>query len=78
MRCLDGITESMDMSFSTLWKLVEDRGAWHVMYGPWSHKEWDLTQQLNNNNKTLHKAFSKVPVSKGTYKLDPQGEKKSL
>ena len=46
MRCLDGITNSMDMSMSKVQEMVKDREAWHTtVHGL---QGLDMTEQLNN------------------------------
>ena len=49
MRCLDGFTDSMDMSLSKLQEMVRDREAWRATVHRIT-KELDMTWQLNNNS----------------------------
>ena len=44
MKWLDGITDSMDMSLSTLQELVMNREGGLVCCSPWDCKESDMTE----------------------------------
>ena len=47
VRCLDGVTDSMDMSLSKLWEVVKGREAWRAaIHGV---TEWETAEQLNRN-----------------------------
>ena len=49
MRWLDGITDSVHMSFSKLRETVKDRSL--ACCSPWGCKELDTTQGLNTSMK---------------------------
>ena len=47
MRCLDSVTNLVDMNLSKLWEIVEDKGVWHaVVHG--------VRLDLMNKNNTFH------------------------
>ena len=48
MRWLDGITDSMDVSLSTLWELaLPDGQGGLACCSPWGRKELDMSELLN-------------------------------
>ena len=47
MRCLDGITDSMDMSLSKLRVLVMDRGPWRAAIHGVTKNRTQLSDEVN-------------------------------
>ena len=48
IKCLDGITDSMDINLSKLWDKVKDREAWHVAVHGVTKNRTRLSEQQQN------------------------------
>ena len=69
MRCLDGITDLMDMSLSELREMVMDREPWHAaIHG--IAKRWTQLRDWTELNK--HKLISSVNQVLGTWIMEPK------
>ena len=67
MRWLDGITDSVDMSLSKLWEIME---GILVCFSPRGGKEVDRTERLGNHHHTVALGEEKKQLGVGSYCLN--------
>ena len=68
-RCLDGITDWMDLSLSKFWELVMDREAWSCLENPRDGGAWWAAVYGVAQSRTRLKQLSSSSIVSQTFEL---------